>query len=169
MCIVGAQHQCNGIETELVVHIYPANCQFCEISNADPVIISRAKAMLIVATFQRTNCSNCGWAQRRPKIDERLEDSVNTNRLDDIKTLTAHTQEKSSKDLEMQSKLPHSKTTIIEMRDMTKKQNLGEQPTEDRSNEITSTKSPTQNPEWVIQTSMLRDFINDFSKSAEVS
>ena len=36
MCIVGSQHQCNGIETELVVHVYPANCPFCNISNADP-------------------------------------------------------------------------------------------------------------------------------------
>jgi hypothetical protein len=170
MCIIGAQHQCNGIETELVVHVYPANCPFCKISNADPVIISRAKAMLIVATYQRIKCS-CGWKQRKPKNDESLKESVNTNRLDDINTVTAHTQEKSSKDLKMQSKLLPSKTTvarIIEMRDMAERQNLVEQPTEDRSNEITSNESP-RNPEWVIETSKLREFINDFSKSAKVS
>ena len=76
MCMIGAQHQCNGIETEVVVHVYPANCQFCGISNADPVIISRTKAMLIVATYQRTNCSSCGWGQPQPKNDETLKESV---------------------------------------------------------------------------------------------
>ena len=32
----------------------------CGISNADPVIISRAKAMLIISTYKRPNCI-CGW------------------------------------------------------------------------------------------------------------
>ena len=61
--MIGTQHQCNGIETELVVHIYVANCPSCGTSNADPVIISRAKAMLILATYQRQNCTilECGW------------------------------------------------------------------------------------------------------------
>ena len=64
VCIVGAQHQSNGIETELVIHVYPADCPSCEISNADPVIISRAKAMFVVATYQRLQCKGdrgCGW------------------------------------------------------------------------------------------------------------
>ena len=29
MVIIGPQHQCNGIETEIVVHIYPADCPWC--------------------------------------------------------------------------------------------------------------------------------------------
>ena len=28
VCIVGVQHQCNGIETELVIHVYPATMLF---------------------------------------------------------------------------------------------------------------------------------------------
>ena len=61
--MIGTQHQSNGIETELVVHIYVANCPSCGTSNADPVIISRAKAMLILSTYQRQNCTvvECGW------------------------------------------------------------------------------------------------------------
>ena len=47
MCIIGKNHQCNGIETEIVVHVYPSDCPYCGISHADPVIISRATAMLI--------------------------------------------------------------------------------------------------------------------------
>ena len=106
MCMIGAQHQCNGIETELVVHVYPANCQFCGISNADPVIISRAKAMLIVATYQRTNCSNCGYGQIQPKNDEILKESLKINILDEIKTLNDHTQETLSTNIQLQSRLP---------------------------------------------------------------
>ena len=53
ICIIGTQHHCNGIETDIVVHIYPEDCPWCKISNADPVIISRAMAMLIVSTYQR--------------------------------------------------------------------------------------------------------------------
>ena len=61
--MIGTQHQSNGIETELVVHIYVANCPSCGTSNADPVIISRAKAMLILSTYQRQHCTlvECGW------------------------------------------------------------------------------------------------------------
>ena len=64
MVIIGPQHQCNGIETEIVVHIYPADCPWCGISNADPVIISRATAMLILATYPRFQCC-CGWEQNK--------------------------------------------------------------------------------------------------------
>ena len=60
MCIIGTQHQCNGIETDIVVHVHVADCTMCGISNADPVIISRAKAMLIISTYKRPNCI-CGW------------------------------------------------------------------------------------------------------------
>ena len=70
MCIIGVQHQCNGIETEIVIHIYPGDCPLCKISNADPVIISRAKAMLIVSTYQRVQCSCCGWKLHKETIDD---------------------------------------------------------------------------------------------------
>ena len=106
MCMIGAQHQCNGIETEVVVHVYPANCQFCGISNADPVIISRTKAMLIVATYQRTNCSSCGWGQPQPKNDETLKESVKMNILDEIKTLNDDTEDTSTTNIHLQSRLP---------------------------------------------------------------
>ena len=69
--MIGTQHQCNGIETELVVHIYVANCPSCGTSNADPVIISRAKAMLILSTYQRKICTvlQCGWNQNEVEVD----------------------------------------------------------------------------------------------------
>ena len=69
--MIGTQHQSNGIETELVVHIYVANCPSCGTSNADPVIISRAKAMLILSTYQRQNCTilQCGWNQNELEVD----------------------------------------------------------------------------------------------------
>ena len=69
--MIGTQHQCNGIETELVIHVYVANCPSCGTSNADPVIISRAKAMLILSTYQRKNCTvlQCGWNQNEVEVD----------------------------------------------------------------------------------------------------
>jgi hypothetical protein len=84
--MIGTQHQSNGIETELVVHIYVAICPSCGTSNADPVIISRAKAMLILSTYQRQNCTvlECGWNQNdvdvrwrtpSPSIEEYEEDN----------------------------------------------------------------------------------------------
>ena len=75
MCILGTDHHCNGIETDLVVHIYVADCPVCQISNADPVIISRAKAMLILSTYVRLNCSCCGW---KMSVQEELEDGWQT-------------------------------------------------------------------------------------------
>ena len=60
VCIIGRDHQCNGIEVEIVVHILPADCPSCGISNSDPVIVSRAKAMVIISTYPRLRCS-CGW------------------------------------------------------------------------------------------------------------
>ena len=68
ICIIGTQHQCNGIETDIVVHIYPDDCPWCKISNTDPVIISRAMAMLIVATYQRVQC-DCGWRACKEDVD----------------------------------------------------------------------------------------------------
>ena len=67
-CIIGRDHQCNGIEVEIVVHILPADCPSCEISNSDPVIVSRAKAMVIVSTYQRLHCT-CGW-RNDPTIND---------------------------------------------------------------------------------------------------
>ena len=66
VCIVGKDHQCNGIEVEVVVHLLPADCPLCGISNADPVIVSRAKAMVIISTYQRLNCT-CGWKNENLK------------------------------------------------------------------------------------------------------
>ena len=68
VCIIGKDHHCNGIEVEVVVHIIPADCPLCGISNADPVVISRAKAVVIVATYKRLHCT-CGW-----KSDIQIED-----------------------------------------------------------------------------------------------
>ena len=59
ICILGASHRSNGIETELVVYVYPKDCQVCKKSDADPVIISRTMAMLITSTYHRLNCK-CG-------------------------------------------------------------------------------------------------------------
>ena len=59
ICILGAQHRSNGIETDLVVYLYPTDCPVCKKSDADPVIISRTMAMLITSTYHRLNCK-CG-------------------------------------------------------------------------------------------------------------
>lgn len=58
VCIIGTKHHCNGIETEIVIYVYPMNCRRCSKSEVDPVIISRSKAMLILSTYQRDHC-NC--------------------------------------------------------------------------------------------------------------
>ena len=68
VCIIGRDHQCNGIEVEIVVHILPADCPSCGISNSDPVIVSRAKALVITSTYQRSQCS-CGW-KNDPTIND---------------------------------------------------------------------------------------------------
>mgnify|MGYP001183252128 FL=1 len=68
VCIIGRDHQCNGIEVEIVLHILPADCPSCGISNSDPVIVSRAKAMVITSTYQRLQCS-CGW-KNDPTIND---------------------------------------------------------------------------------------------------
>ena len=60
ICILGTQNRYNGIETEMVVHVYPKDCPSCGKSDADPVIISRATAMLILSTYQRLSC-RCGF------------------------------------------------------------------------------------------------------------
>ena len=82
MCIIGLQHQCNGIETDLVVHVYVADCQMCGISNADPVIISRAKAMLILSTYQRLQCS-CGWTHGLQYFTDDWKTPLNSDEEDD--------------------------------------------------------------------------------------
>ena len=60
ICILGTQNRYNGVETEVVVHVYPKDCPSCGKSDADPVIISRATAMLILSTYQRLSC-RCGF------------------------------------------------------------------------------------------------------------
>ena len=59
LCIFGVNHKSNGIQTDIVVHVLPENCPMCGFSSEDPVIASRAMAMLIVAMYQRTTCPNC--------------------------------------------------------------------------------------------------------------
>ena len=49
LCIVTMKHSSNGLETKVVVYILPAACEECGHSNEDPVIASRATAMLVVA------------------------------------------------------------------------------------------------------------------------
>ena len=59
LCIVGVNHKCNGIQTSIVVYVFPQHCPECDYSSEDPVIASRATAMLITAKYQRQNCPNC--------------------------------------------------------------------------------------------------------------
>ena len=82
MCIIGPEHQCNGIETDLVVHVYVADCPMCGISNADPVIISRAKAMLVLSMYQRLQCS-CGWTHGHQYFTDDWKTPVNSDEEDD--------------------------------------------------------------------------------------
>ena len=81
MCIIGPEHQCNGIETDLVVHVYVAECPMCGISNADPVIISRAKAMLVLSTYQRLQCS-CGWTHGHQYFTDDWKTPLNSDEED---------------------------------------------------------------------------------------
>ena len=80
--MIGTQHQCNGIETDLVIHVHVANCPSCGVSNADPVIISRATAMLILSTYQRQNCT-CGWNQNELEVDWITPDNSDDERDED--------------------------------------------------------------------------------------
>ena len=83
ICIIGTQHQCNGIETDVIVHVYVADCKFCQQSEADPVIISRAKAKLILSTYERLECK-CGWK----KSDQEAETGWHTPDESDEETLS---------------------------------------------------------------------------------
>ena len=59
ICIVGVGHKSNGIQTSIVICILPQHCPECGYSSEDPVIASRATAMLITAMYQRLSCPNC--------------------------------------------------------------------------------------------------------------
>ena len=60
MIIIGANHSCNGIETNIVVHVYPENCPECGICFEDPVIISRSTAFLAMSKYKCTlPCFHC--------------------------------------------------------------------------------------------------------------
>ena len=77
LCIVGMDSKINGIETEIVVHVFPAECRLCHISSADPVIISRTKAMLIIVTYKRSIHKNCNWSSRKSSFNSnRSRDSL---------------------------------------------------------------------------------------------
>ena len=83
VCIIGAQHHCNGIETDVVVHIYVADCPMCGISNIDPVILSRSKAMLILSTYKRLECP-CGWKKediQNESDDQNISEDLITTAL----------------------------------------------------------------------------------------
>ena len=84
--MIGSQHQCNGIETELVIHVHVAKCPSCGTSNADPVIISRAKAMLVLSTYQRQDCT-CGWNQNEVEVDWTTPDNSDEEREEDNQPL----------------------------------------------------------------------------------
>ena len=66
-CVIGSDHKCNGIETEIVLYVLPEDCPECEHSNEDPVIASRAKAMMIVSMYKRSTCPNCFFEQESEK------------------------------------------------------------------------------------------------------
>ena len=80
LCLVGTANKINGIETDIVVHIIPAKCSFCKVSSEDPVIISRAKAMLIVSTYRGSTCEKCKKSASQQTLDS-LADSSCANSL----------------------------------------------------------------------------------------
>ena len=84
--MIGTQHQCNGIETELVIHVHVANCPSCGTSNADPVIVSRAKAMLILSTYERQDCT-CGWNKNELEVDWTTPDNSDEEHEEDHQPL----------------------------------------------------------------------------------
>ena len=68
--IIGANHNCNGIETDIVSYVLPGPCPNCEFSSEDPIIASRATAMQIMARYKRSKCPHCGEVEE----DEKSED-----------------------------------------------------------------------------------------------
>ena len=80
LCLVGTANKINGIETDIVVHIIPAKCSFCKVSSEDPVIISRAKAMLIVSTYHGSTCEKCKKSASQQTLNS-LTDSSCANSL----------------------------------------------------------------------------------------
>ena len=88
MCIIGTEHQCNGIETDVVVHIYVADCPVCQISNADPVIVSRAKAMLIISMYQRNECRCCGWKRSNQNVEDGLYHPLESSGIQETNAAT---------------------------------------------------------------------------------
>ena len=88
MCIIGTEHQCNGIETDIVVHIFVADCPVCQISSADPVIVSRAKAMLIISTYQRNECSCCGWKRPNQRMEHGFYHPLQSNEIQETNVAT---------------------------------------------------------------------------------
>ena len=66
----------------MVVHIYPEDCPMCGISNADPVIISRSMALLIVSKYCRVQCG-CGWKLCNEKINDGWETPETQSEDDD--------------------------------------------------------------------------------------
>ena len=62
LCIVGDEsvdHRSNGIQTSIVISVLPQNCPDCGYTSEDPVISSRATAMLIISMYRRPTCPNC--------------------------------------------------------------------------------------------------------------
>jgi hypothetical protein len=69
--IIRANHNCNGIETDIVSYVLPGPCPNCEFSSEDPIIASRATAMQIMARYRRSKCPHCGEVEEEEKsVDE---------------------------------------------------------------------------------------------------
>ena len=75
MVMIENEHACNGIEANIVVHIYPEDCPECGICCEDPVIISRSTAMLIMVRYKRKlPCFHCQEAHE--EVHEEANEEV---------------------------------------------------------------------------------------------
>ena len=75
--MIRANHNCNGIETDIVSYVLPEPCPNCEFSSEDPIIASRATAMQIMARYKTKYCGHCGEVEEDEKsvgADEKSED-----------------------------------------------------------------------------------------------
>ena len=77
MIIIGANHACNGIETNIVVHVYPENCPECGVCFEDPVVISRSTAFLAMSKYKCTlPCFHC--QQHEHQIQRNVSIPINS-------------------------------------------------------------------------------------------
>ena len=78
LIFLGTKHNCNGIQTEIVIHVLPEPCILCDHSSEDPVIASRATARFIMVFYERLTCPQCEKENTQPDTHQvRIEnDSV---------------------------------------------------------------------------------------------